>query len=190
MTGRQMELGESYDQAWGALTLKACRTGQSHVLYFMLNKFKIMCEECTDDDCRTVLTRVCALFGLSDMLNGQQWAGLLDIEQMELAEEACNRVCAQLRPDAIALTDAWDYPDHTLNSTIGNYDGDVYEQQYLAAVNSPLNEKRVPTYFEAVKPYLDLDFLSLRNGLDKAYVHGADQYPEGRDLTVQAGAKM
>lgn len=177
--------GETHDEAWTNLTLKACRTGQSHVLYFMLAKFKEMCATCEDQPCRAVLERLCALFALADMVTGQQWAGLLDIDQVELVEEACSRVCSMLRPDAVALVDAWDYPDHALNSTIGGRDGDVYEKQYLAAVDSPLNDKRVPDYFEAIKPFLDLEFLALRNNTHPMYT-GQDEYPEGTDMTKGA----
>lgn len=31
-----------------------------------------------------------------------------------------------LRPDAVALTDAFGYPDYQLNSALGRKDGDVY----------------------------------------------------------------
>ena len=49
---------------------------------------------------------------------------------------------AALRPDACALVDAWDFPDRVLNSTIGRYDGNVYEAQYQAAAESPVSRPR------------------------------------------------
>ena len=45
------------------------------------------------------------------MLDGQQWAGLLTLEQVELAEEAVSSLCGALRPDACSLVDAWDFDD-------------------------------------------------------------------------------
>jgi acyl-CoA oxidase len=39
-------------------------------------------------------------------------------------------MCSAIRPEAVALVDAWDFPDRALNSTIGGFDGDVYEKQY------------------------------------------------------------
>lgn len=163
----RLKAGETFDDAWAALTLKAVRTGQSHVLYFMLCKFIEMVQQCEDEACRRVLERVCTLFALRDVFDGQQWSGLLDISQVELAEEAVANVCSMLRPDAVALVDAWDFPDRTLNSTIGGYDGNVYENQYIAAVKSPLNDKSVPDFFEVIKEFLDLDYLKLRNGLEE-----------------------
>ena len=32
-----------------------------------------------------------------------------------------------IRPDAVALVDAFDVPDHILDSCLGRYDGNVYE---------------------------------------------------------------
>ena len=37
---------------------------------------------------------------------------------------------ATIRPDAVALVDAVDYPDQVLGSCIGRYDGRVYEAFY------------------------------------------------------------
>jgi acyl-CoA oxidase len=179
--------GESFDSAWAALTLKACRTGQTHVMYFMMSKFVEMVATCEDDACKAAISKVCALFALSDLVSGQQWNGLLDISQTELAEAACNEVCSQIRPDALALVDAWDFPDAALNSTIGGYDGNIYEAQYKAAVSSPLNQKRIPGFFEKIKPYLDLNVLSFRNKTDPSYT-GQDNYPEGEE-TAPASSK-
>jgi len=175
----RMAEGETFDQAWTALTLKACRTGQSHVLYFMLSKFIEMVDQCEDPACKAVISDVCSLFALSDIIGGQQWAGLLDMNQVEMAEQATGLVCDALRPEAVALVDAWDFPDRALNSTIGNEAGDVYEQQYKAAVTSPLNAKKVPGFFEAIKEHLNMDFLAQRNGTDPTYGGpGNDDYPD------------
>lgn len=111
------------------------------------------------------LSRLAALFGLAELQDGQQWSGLLDLEQMQLAEQACDQVCEAIRPDACALADAWDFPDRVLNSTIGLYDGNIYEAQYRAAASSPLNTHKVHDFLAAVKPHLELEFLALRNKL-------------------------
>lgn len=57
----------------------------------------------------------------------------------------------ELRPDAVGLTDAFDYPDNVLNSTIGRFDGNVYEALVKASYNSSLN-KTDP--FDGYKEYL------------------------------------
>ncbi len=47
----------------------------------------------------------------------------------------------QIRPDAVALVDAWGLPDELLNSALGSYDGDVYNRLYtMAKEREPLNK--------------------------------------------------
>ena len=43
---------------------------------------------------------------------------------------------AFLRPDAVALVDAFDWHDDTLASALGRYDGKVYESLFEMAKNS------------------------------------------------------
>ena len=47
------------------------------------------------------------------------------------------------RPDAIAITDAFDFGDYTLNSSLGRYDGDMYRDMYRRAQQEPLNSNEV-----------------------------------------------
>jgi len=49
----------------------------------------------------------------------------------------------ELRPNAVALVDAFDYPDRLLNSCLGRYDGNVYEALYEYAKDSTLNQHQV-----------------------------------------------
>jgi len=48
-----------------------------------------------------------------------------------------------LRPDAVTLVDAFDYPDRLLNSCLGRYDGQVYDALYEYARSSSLNQHQV-----------------------------------------------
>ena len=48
-----------------------------------------------------------------------------------------------IRPNAIALGDAFDFTDHQLGSILGRYDGNVYENVYKWAQSSPLNKTQV-----------------------------------------------
>lgn len=61
----------------------------------------------------------------------------------------------QVRPNAIALVDAFNYTDHYLGSILGRYDGNVYPKLYEAAWKEPLNDTVVPDgYHEYVRPLL------------------------------------
>lgn len=61
----------------------------------------------------------------------------------------------QVRPNAVALVDAFNYTDHYLGSILGCYDGNVYAKLYDAAWKDPLNESVVPDgYQEFIRPLL------------------------------------
>jgi len=58
-------------------------------------------------------------------------------------------------PNAVALTDAFQFGDYMLNSSLGRYDGDVYRDMYRRAQHEPLNKNQVPPgYEEYLRPYL------------------------------------
>lgn len=53
------------------------------------------------------------------------------------------QLLAEVRPNAVAFVDAFDYPDEVLQSCLGRYDGQVYQALYDYAKSSPMNEKEV-----------------------------------------------
>ena len=50
---------------------------------------------------------------------------------------------AALRPDAVALVDAFDFTDQGLASVLGRYDGQVYENLFKWVQSSRLNKTEV-----------------------------------------------
>jgi acyl-CoA oxidase len=144
------------------------RAGECHVAYFMLTSFKNTVEQVSDAACREVLRTLCALFGLSEVLDGAMWSSLLDGLDETRAQMAASLACSLLRPNAVALVDSFEYPDLILNSTLGREDGNVYEAMYKATLESPLNKRFVPEWLEKIKPHLDLEYLALRNGEEGA----------------------
>merc|ERR1711957_616890 len=65
----------------------------------------------------------------------------------------------KIRPDAVGLVDALGFDDEQLKSTLGRYDGNVYEAIYEEAKLSPLNQSPKMVGWEALSKVLDLDFL-------------------------------
>ncbi|XP_061392965.1 probable peroxisomal acyl-coenzyme A oxidase 1 [Musca vetustissima] len=64
-------------------------------------------------------------------------------------------VLKRLRPDAVAITDGFDFHDKVLSSALGSYDGNVYERLFEAALKHPLNKKPVPDFFgKYLKPFM------------------------------------
>jgi acyl-CoA oxidase len=61
----------------------------------------------------------------------------------------------KLRVNAIGIVDGFDIPDMGLGSTIGAFDGNVYERLLSEAKKSPLNQDDVNKSFELyLKPFM------------------------------------
>lgn len=70
-------------------------------------------------------------------------AGLLTVPQALQVSAHIKDLLTQLRPEAVALVDAFDLNDRRLNSVLGRYDGNVYEHLFEWARHSPLNATEV-----------------------------------------------
>lgn len=69
--------------------------------------------------------------------------GFLSPRQVSILQTKLAELLAELRPNVVALVDAFDYPDRVLDSCLGRYDGQVYKALYEYAKSSPLNDKEV-----------------------------------------------
>lgn len=60
-----------------------------------------------------------------------------------------------IRPNAVGIVDGFDIKDEILGSTLGAYDGNVYERLYAEAMKSPLNQESVNKSFQLhLRPFL------------------------------------
>ena len=64
-------------------------------------------------------------------------------DQLQCVQNKLYSLLSDLRPNAVALVDAFDYHDETLQSCLGRYDGRVYESLFEWAQHSPLNKTQV-----------------------------------------------
>jgi acyl-CoA oxidase len=176
------------DAGWNRTARLLSATSNSHLYYFMLSKFVQVVEGVADEGCKQVLGRLCALFAVRNVLQGEQWLGLLTATEAGFAEDAAAALCEQLRPDAVALTDAFDFPDRILNSALGRKDGNVYEALYREARRSSINVRADgspilrPPFFDVVEGSLDLGFLALANGPITSSLHSATTNPPAAKL--------
>ena len=59
--------------------------------------------------------------------------GAIDLRRAGAVRRAVRLLCARVRPDAVALCDAFDLDDFTLNSCIGRHDGEAYKARAAPA---------------------------------------------------------
>ncbi|KAE9597445.1 hypothetical protein Lal_00029865 [Lupinus albus] len=101
------------------------------------------------------LCSIYALFLLHKHLGDFLSTGCITPKQGHLANEQLRSLYSQVRPNAIALVDAFNYTDHYLGSVLGRYDGNVYQMLYDEAWKDPLNDSVVPDgYQEHIRPML------------------------------------
>ncbi|MCI09241.1 peroxisomal acyl-coenzyme A oxidase 1-like, partial [Trifolium medium] len=102
-----------------------------------------------------ILCSIYALFHLHKHLGDFLSTGCITPKQGSLANDQLRSLYSQVRPNAIALVDAFNYTDHYLSSILGCYDGNVYPKLYEAAWKDPLNDSVVPDGFqEYIRPML------------------------------------
>jgi acyl-CoA oxidase len=76
----------------------------------------------------------------------------LDVEKLQTQLEDSLKF---FRTAAIGVVDGFDYSDLVLGSTLGAYDGNVYERLFEAAKKSPLNQEDVNKSFHLyLKPFM------------------------------------
>jgi len=174
---RSTKTGQSFEEAWNSTSIELIRATKVHCLCFIFQNFFLAVKEAQQQfekekeekdgkqNCHiySALSDLCRLFALTNMLD-DQWAGILSLTHIQMIQSAVEELLTRLRPNALALVDAFDIPDRVLNSTLGRSDGKVYEALYQAAKKSPLNSvEPFDGYQEFLRPLLDLDFLKLHN---------------------------
>ncbi|KAG7387239.1 hypothetical protein PHYPSEUDO_014524 [Phytophthora pseudosyringae] len=107
------------------------------------------------------VVHLCSLFGawlMTKSLGDFRQHDYLSSQQVERVREQVVRLLPVIRKNCVLLTDAWDFSDFELNSTIGRYDGDIYRALVKRAADEPLNKTQVPEGYEKyLKPLIQSD---------------------------------
>jgi acyl-CoA oxidase len=94
---------------------------RAHVERLILEAFARAVEACEDDDDRELLDRVCHLHALAEIERDRAWFqehGRLSSTRSKAVIRSVNELCAELRPDALKLVDAFGIPDAVLRAPI------------------------------------------------------------------------
>lgn len=76
-------------------------------------------------------------------------------DDLTILQNRYEQLLALIRPNAVPLVDAFDIRDEILNSTLGAFDGRVYERLMEEAMKSPLNAQPVNhTFHTHLKPLM------------------------------------
>ncbi|XP_049626735.1 peroxisomal acyl-coenzyme A oxidase 1 isoform X2 [Suncus etruscus] len=152
----EMSHRSSREVAWNLTSVDLVRASEAHCHYVVVKLFTEKLGEVQEKSIQVVLRNLCLLYSLygitqkaGDFLQG----GIMTDSQITQAHQRVKELLAVIRPEAVALVDAFDYRDMTLGSVLGRYDGNVYENMFEWAKNSPMNKTEVhESFHKYLKP--------------------------------------
>jgi acyl-CoA oxidase len=136
-------------QSWNSLLVDFYRLATAHAQYMIVKNF----HEALNDpetkqqvDANTIsllhkLFRLFALHTLEKEASEFYSSAAVTVRQITLARtKSVMKLLEEIRPHAVRLVDAWKFPDWQLDSSLGRYDGKVYEDMFHRASElNPLN---------------------------------------------------
>jgi len=137
-------------QSWNSLLVDFWRLSTAHAQYMVVKNFydalytNPKTKQELDSDTVELLKKLYRLFALhtlereaSEFFSSQATT----IRQITLARtKAVMNLLDEIRPHAVRLVDAWKFPDWLLDSSLGRYDGKVYEDMFHRASElNPMN---------------------------------------------------
>ncbi|XP_036384006.1 peroxisomal acyl-coenzyme A oxidase 1 isoform X2 [Megalops cyprinoides] len=152
----ELQHSKSKEDAWNNTSIDLVRASDAHCHYVVVKLFAAKLGEVGDTAVHSALSTLALLYALQGVTQHSGdflQAGLLTVPQLSQISQRLKELLAQLRPNAVALVDAFDYRDEMLNSVLGRYDGNVYEHMFEWARKSPLNRTEVhESYHKYLKP--------------------------------------
>ena len=141
---------------WNSLLVDFWRLSTAHSQYLIVKNFydALRSETISQElNQRTVvlmhkLFRLYALHTLEREASEFFSSAAVTVRQIQLARtKAVMNLLEEIRPHAVRLVDAWRFPDWQLDSSLGRYDGKVYEDLFhRASEMNPLNAITIDPY--------------------------------------------
>lgn len=137
-------------RSWNSLLVNFWRLSTAHSQYLVVKNFyeAVNSPEITgalDKETTTTLHNLFRLYALHTL--EQEAAeffssGAVTTHQISLVQtKAVMKLLDNIRPHAVRLVDAWKFPDWQLDSSLGRYDGKVYEDLFRrASEENPVND--------------------------------------------------
>jgi len=149
--------GKPLYEAWNMTAVMLVKAAECHSSVYTIVTFVSALSNVVDRTVRAVLTdlfQLYALYGISTSAADFMQDGYLTGHQLDIVNNGILSLLEKLRPNAVALVDSFDFHDRHLGSILGRYDGNVYENLYKWAAESPLNKTQVHKSFEYLKQSL------------------------------------
>ena len=156
LTFEALKHRDEQKQSWNSLLVSFYNLSRAHSQYLVVKNFYETLQSpaiSSELDPETLglmhkLFRLYALHTLERESSEFFTSAACTVRQIQLARtNAVMKLLEELRPHAIRLVDSWDFPDWQLDSSLGRYDGKVYEDMfYRASELNPLNKITIDPY--------------------------------------------
>lgn len=143
-------------KSWNSLLVDFWRLSTAHSQYMIVKNFyeALQGEAIHQElDSETVvllqmLFRLYALHTLEREASEFFSSSAVTVRQIQLARtKTVMKLLEEIRPHAVRLVDAWKFPDWQLDSSLGRFDGKVYEDLFHRASElNPLNALTIDPY--------------------------------------------
>ncbi|XP_014644766.1 PREDICTED: peroxisomal acyl-coenzyme A oxidase 1 isoform X3 [Ceratotherium simum simum] len=147
---------KSKEVAWNLTSVDLVRASEAHCHYVVVKLFTEKLLKIQDKSVQAVLRNLCllySLYGISQNAGDFLQGSIMTESQITQVNQRIKELLTAIRPEAVALVDAFDFQDVTLGSVLGRYDGNVYENLFEWAKKSPLNKTEVhESYYKHLKP--------------------------------------
>ncbi|XP_030693589.1 peroxisomal acyl-coenzyme A oxidase 1 isoform X1 [Globicephala melas] len=146
---------KSKEVAWNLTSVDLVQASEAHCHYVAVKLFSEKLLQIQEKSIQAVLRNLCllyCLYGISRNAGDFLQGSIMTESQITQVNERVKELLTVIRPDAVALVDAFDFQDVTLGSVLGRYDGNVYENLFEWAKKSPLNNTEVhESYYKHLK---------------------------------------
>ncbi|EMC96940.1 hypothetical protein BAUCODRAFT_433376 [Baudoinia panamericana UAMH 10762] len=156
LTFEALKHRDEQKRPWNSLLVDFYRLSRAHSQYMVVKNFYETLQaspSATGLDAETLaimhkLFRLYSLHTLESEASEFYTSSAVTVRQIQLCRtNAVMRLLEEIRPHAVRLVDAWSFPDWQLDSSLGRYDGKVYEDMfYRASELNPLNKVVVDPY--------------------------------------------
>ncbi|RLN15134.1 hypothetical protein BBJ28_00006533 [Nothophytophthora sp. Chile5] len=134
-----------------ACMLLMTRASAHHTELLLLKSFIAGVESVPAGTTKQAVKQLCQLFGVWLMTSGLgdfREDYYVSSDQGDMVHQQLLNLLPTVRRNVVRLTDAWDFSDFELNSTLGRFDGDVYRALVAHAEREPLNTSQVPEGYD------------------------------------------
>jgi len=111
---------DSYD-AFNVVQHQMIEVAQAYLERVTLEQFYAAIEKIEDGNCKAILTELCQLYALSQLEKNKGWFledGYMEGMKTKAIRKMVNQLCWEIRPNAVALVDAFAIPESCLAAPI------------------------------------------------------------------------